>query len=240
MSDQQSGISVKGSPIKLIILFILILYIAYRIIYPNLSEEQFQPNSELADYNEYDDLYGMPNTNRTNLLDDGMATNYLPASEFLKIVSQINQKIITVIVGYGKMCQGTNGEDLFMGNENKRYSGNSENRVSLNCVTNSQEIEDEALMGVYKIIFNEMYNRFKIKFNLHMVMHDLYNDLDLLEGIIYPLQYSQLYTVHGVQYTTVQNIQKMVDTQLRTKDVLYTIISRRGVVLINDTDTQLF
>ena len=74
---------------------------------------------------------------------------------------------------------------------------------------------------------------------LLIIIHDLMTHLNLLEKVIYPLQNSNLYTLHGIQYITVNSIKNIVTNNLVVKDVLYTVLSRRNITVINNNDGHI-
>lgn len=156
--------------------------------------------------------------------------NYFKVSDFIQLVFAIQQKIADMLINYAKTCTDQNGYDML---------GDGKSILSLNCITNPQEIEDAISLEIFKIIHKYIYDKYKINLNFHAVMFDIYNQLGLLEKAILPLMYSDLYTINGIQYTTKERIIYMVDTNLPVYDVLYTITSRRNIVLDMDTDRSV-
>ncbi len=220
-----------------IVLGILLAVVVFHMIY---NSTNYKIEGLTANYLDEPEIMLLQNYN-ADLSDDDVtdpskerihknAVNYYKVSEFTDMVLIIKQKISSMLIAYGKVCREQNGFDLV---------GDGVHMLSLNCITNPQEIEDTILMEVFKIIHKTIMDKYGINLNFHSVMSDLYNNLDLLEKVIYPLMYSELYTVNGIQYTTESRITDMVNQNLAMHDVLYTIISRRNIVLDMDTDRNI-
>jgi hypothetical protein len=155
----------------------------------------------------------------------------LNSSEFIDIVEQINVIISDKIIAYTKLCQGMNGDDALLPNE--KYS------LNLACHIDAWSIEEDIVKDITKYIIKYIKIKFNMNLNPYHIIHDLMRHLNLLEAIIYPLKYSGLYTVHGIQYTNEKYIRQKVDTHLDIKDVLYTTLTRRDIILFMDTDQQI-
>jgi hypothetical protein len=223
---------------KNLLLSILVIILIVIIIYMMCGENKIEPLTAnyldepeimlLQKYNE--DLDDDDTSNPSKEKIHKNAVNYFKVSEFTELVLDIKEKIAGMLINYGRTCREQNGEDKL---------GDGEYELSLNCITNPQEIEDSILLEVFKIIHKYILDKYHINLNFHAVMFDLYNHLDLLEKGIYPLMYSELYTINGIQYTTQSKIINLVNTNLPVHDVLYTIISRRNIVLDMDTDQNI-
>lgn len=151
--------------------------------------------------------------------------------EFLTLVTEIKGLIANIIVSYAKTCQDMHGSEV------KLHDG--KRALTLACVTNPYELQEKIIDQVYEMIYQFVKSRFDIHMNPYMVYHDLNMQLNLMEGIIYPLQFSGLYTVHGVQYTNEDWIRNKVQDNLDVPSVLMSIFARRGIEIQVDTDQQI-
>lgn len=151
--------------------------------------------------------------------------------EFIALVTQIKGLIANLIITYAKTCQDMHGDEV------KLHDG--KRALTLACVTNPYDLQEKIIDQVYEMIYQFVKSRFNISMNPYMVYHDLNMQLNLMEGIIYPLQFSGLYTVHGVQYTNEDWIRNKVQDNLDVSSVLMTTFSRRGIEIQVDTDQQV-
>lgn len=157
--------------------------------------------------------------------------NYLSNRVFIGMVHEIRRIIINKLVQYGKICQNMHGDEVKL--------ADGKQALSLACQNNPWEIEESIIMNIVEYLRSFIQNKFNINLNPYIVIHDLMRHLNLLEGVIYPLQFSGLYTVHGVQYMNENIVTQMVNTNLDVKNVLLSILGRRGITLLVDTDQHI-
>lgn len=179
------------------------------------------PNIELLD-TTHDDTF-TPHTHHH-------VVHYLSVKEFTLMVKHIKNIIIKSIIDHAESCQQMNGDDKL---------GDGHHNRSLSCQTDPWGVEEEIVLKITQFIREHIKNKFNINLNHYHIIHDLMRHLNLLEAVIYPLRYSGLFTVHGIQYTSEKSIKQRVHFNLDVKDVLYTIITRRNISLLVDTDRHI-
>jgi hypothetical protein len=167
--------------------------------------------------------YENPSLPYTSLYLDQNTRNVISKRDLTDIVDNVREIIINDLVKYGKICQEMNGDEVKMADGN--YA------LSLMCNNNPWEIEKEIVNNIVKSIRDIIQKRFNINMNPYLLYHDISRNLNLLEGVIYPLQYSGLYTIHGIQYINKDVIRNKVNRNLDIKDTLLTALSRRDIIL---------
>lgn len=156
----------------------------------------------------------------------------IKTSEVVTLIRDIHNIISDKIISYAKTCRDMQGSEI------KLQDG--VRALSLACVTDSNALKEDIIQDIFEYIHGYIKKRFKINMNPYAVLFDLDRQLNLLEAVIYPLQFSNLYTVHGIQYTTEEWIRRKVEENLKVKDVLMTIISRRNIEIELDTDQNIY
>jgi hypothetical protein len=173
--------------------------------------------------------------------------NQVPTTEYMALVTEIKTAIANKIIDYATTCQEMHGpvakQGPMSGPVVKQGPSNypailhdGKKGLTLACVTDPYDLKNKIIDNVYEIIYKYIKSKFDINMNGYAVYHDLNMHLNLMEGIIYPLQYSGLYTVHGVQYTNERWIRDKIRTDVNVKDALLTALSRRNIELEVDTD----
>ncbi len=211
--------------IRYIILFLIVLIPLMYIGWNN--DEPFRANSLDNPQWDYDILGNNNETNTFFTYED--ANNYLRVSEFIGMVNKIKQIIINKLVDMGSQCQNMNGLE---------YDKLSENQITLSCHNDVAQIEEQIVLAITKYIIGYIQNKFKININPYQIIGDLMVHLNLLEAVVYPLMYSTLYTINGVQYVTPGKIKETVNN-IDIKNVLYTTLSKRGIICIPDSDDHV-
>lgn len=160
-----------------------------------------------------------------------LALNYIDSSYGMLMIRDIHGIIIDKIIEYARACSDMNGAD-----------GMSDGKINMTlaCVNDPYVLEEDTNYEIAKYIIRTIRKMFNITMTPYIVIADLMRHLNLLEAVIYPLQFSGLYTIHGIQYTNRNMIKRMVETNLKVKDVLYTILSRRNIIIRVDTDQQMY
>lgn len=167
--------------------------------------------------------------------------NQVPTTEYMALVTEIKTAIANKIIDYATTCQEMHGPVAKQGPMSgpSNYPAilhDGKKGLTLACVTDPYDLKNKIIDDVYEIIYKYIKSKFDINMNGYAVYHDLNMHLNLMEGIIYPLQYSGLYTVHGVQYTNERWIRDKIRTDINVKDTLLTVLSRRNIELEVDTD----
>lgn len=175
-----------------------------------------------------DDIYENPMSNTTYPL----VVNRIKVSDGMKMILDIKNIIINGIIKYGIVCQKMDGS------ENTVFAGGI--NLTLSCITDPYSIEEDLILDITNYITNVIKKKFNINISPYTVIDDLKRVLNLTENIIYPLQYSHLYTVHGEQYFTRRTLSRLVNTNLKVDNALYTVLSRRGITMEVDTDQQIY
>lgn len=210
--------------ILVLIMVILFVYIGRKIF---KKSELFRANS--LDNPQWD----------TNILGNNNATNtfftyqnennYLNVSEFNEMVNRIKQIISNSLIGLGSQCQAINGLE---------FDKLVENQITLSCHNDVAQIQEQIILAITRYIIGHIQNKFGININPYQIIGDMMIHLNLLEAVIYPLMYSTLYTINGIQYVTQS---KIIDTvnNLDIKNVLYTTLTKRGIKCIPDSDDHI-
>lgn len=157
-----------------------------------------------------------------------LIVNQISNIEFIALITEIKDIIASKIIDRAKTCQDMHGTEDKL--------GDGKQTLTLACETDPYELQDEIIASIYELLYDYIKKRFNIHLNPYIVYHDLYRTLNLMEAVIYPLQYSGLYTVHGVQYTTERWIRNKVQNDINVGDTLFTTISRRNIDIEIDTD----
>lgn len=165
-------------------------------------------------------------------LDDKNTTNYIKTSDFNKLVANIKILIVDEIIKKGKVCQDLNGSEVGFGDECQH--------MTLSCITDPFSLEEEIALKIAKMIIDNVKKEFNINLSPYAVLTDIMRHLNLLEGVIYPLQYTKLYTVHRINYFNSRMVFRMVNDNVDVKNVLYNILSRRGIELYPNNDQHFF
>jgi len=220
-----------------IILFVLLLILfAYFIIKSDnscIKSESFIPAIENdrclkindagkdPQYEITDSLLSADNLNGKY----NMAPQYMNNTDFIKMVNNIRQIIINTVIEYGKNCNDMNGHT---------FSDRLEqHQLTFKCYSDMNEIEENIILRITTYIIKIIKSMADINLNPYYLVNIMKLHLGLKEGLLYPLGYSELYTKHGVQYFTKNMVSDKVNTNLDINNVLFTIISSRGIVLLN-------
>ena len=145
---------------------------------------------------------------------------------FIILVNSIKKIVIDTITEYAKKCNDINGNEKL---------GADDYTLTLACNIDPFYMEQNIVNKITDYIIDETLLRYNVKINRLITIHHLMKHLELIDTVIYPLQNSNLYTVHGIQYITVNYIKNAVENNLEIHDVLYTILSRANIV-IADTE----
>lgn len=186
--------------------------------------------------NNMDDLYDLYHINHINHIDDTDNIDNVPQqyslisneikrmniANIIKISNNIKKIIIDRIMKYGVSCQSMNGAE---------YQVFANINLTLTCITDPYSIEEDILLDITEYITNVLKNKYNINISPYIVITDLRRVLNLNESLIYPLQYSHLYTIHGAQYFTRQMLVQLVNTNIKIKNALQTILSRQGIII---------
>jgi hypothetical protein len=182
--------------------------------------------------NGYALLAAAPTDGGKDSMSQRLILHQIKTSEVVTLIRDIHNIISNKIISYAKTCRDMQGSEI------KLQDG--VRALSLACVTDSNAMKDDISYEIFEYIHGYIRKRFKINMNPYTVLFDLDRQLNLLEAVIYPLQFSNLYTVHGIQYTTEEWIRRKVEENLKVKDVLMTIISRRNIEIELDTDQNIY
>jgi hypothetical protein len=225
------------------ILAILVVYLIYiylsRYGIPSIGsifgyKESFSGNmleNDVIDNGTMTDNYTKLSESSSTLSHD-LIPAQVPNAVFMDMVTGIKHIISKKIIKSAESCRTMNGEDG-MNQNNVLRKGKT---ITLQCVPDLHGLGNMIMKDIYAFIDTITRERFNVKLDPALVLHDLHRNLNIMEAVLYPLKHSNLYTVHGIQYTTEDRIKKMVYSNIQVKDVLYTILTRRGIEIMNDTD----
>lgn len=194
-------------------------------------------NNPVIDQGTWDNAYALLSPPYTGGGKDSLShrqiVNQVPNKEFLDLITVIKAQIADKLISYATTCKEMHGH------ESKPRLGDGKRTLTLECVSDPYALQDELIKDTYNLIYDYIKDKFNINLNAYSVHHDLHMHMNLMEGLIYPLQYSGLYTVHGVQYTTADWIRNKVQNDIDVRNILMTVFSRRNIEIEVDTDQIL-
>jgi len=204
----------------------------------NSNIEHFRANgidNPVIDQGAWDNSYTKLNpplsAGGKDTMSQRLIVHQISDKEFIALITEIKAYIANTIIDQAQTCQAMHGDEV------KLHDG--KRGLTLACVTDPYALEKQIIDGVYEMIYQFVKSRFNINMNPYLVYHDLHMHMGLMERIIYPLQFSGLYTVHGVQYTNKDWIRTKVHDNLDIRNVLFTVLSRRNIEIEVDTDQQV-
>jgi hypothetical protein len=183
----------------------------------------FTENNESFIANHDDVLTDLLYIKNDDMFNSGM--RYMSVSDFSDLLNQIRTLLVNKILEYSKNCQTMDG-----------YSGLEKNQLSLKCYTSDEELEEDLILNISKYIINFLKSRYNITVNPYSILGDMMSHLNLMEDVLYPLMYSDIYTLHGEQYFTKEKVIEDVYYNLKLKDLLQTVLTRRGILVVIDHD----
>jgi hypothetical protein len=211
------------------ILFVVILFgvmvILIFVLTPDSSNEYFVDKADDWDLNTdllQTDYNDNPKTLTKVLLS---SVKYMSVKDFNTMINTIRDIIYRDILNYSKTCADMNGDD-----------GPQPNQMTLFCINDVQAMHEEIIDHIAEYIITTIKTKYDINLNPYQVTGDFMVHLNLLEDVLYPLIYSGLYTVHGLQYFDKTILKQKVQYNLLTRDVLYTTLLRRGLDVLPDAD----
>lgn len=207
-------------------LILLLLLFAFYIIISKCNYENFNANDiPEPDISTYGKSLCSSSTNTFMINKKTMITD-----NFIKMSNDIKQIVIDMIIEYAKKCNDMNGDEKV---------GITNYTLTLACNNDPEDMEQNIVNSITEYIRKEILNKYNVKINRLIIIHDLMKHLNLLEHVIYPLYNSKLYTLNDMQYITVDNIKKIVSNNLEVNNVLYTIITRGNISVIENQDKNI-
>jgi transcriptional regulator NrdR family protein len=162
-----------------------------------------------------------------------LSPHHIKTSEFNRMISEINYITYKSIYNMAYSCLEMNGNG-----KPSHYFGNQ--NITLQCYNDDQEISNNVINKIHDYIQDKIKEYTNVNIQSSIIYHDLHKNLNLKQKIIYPLKYSGLYAKHKIQYVTSDMIKNTVIKNIDIKNILMTIISRRGIVLVNDSDNHYY
>lgn len=153
---------------------------------------------------------------------------YISVESFNAMIKTIQTIIYNDIVKFSKTCTDMNG-----------YNEPGQERMSLQCYDDTIGIENVVITHICDYIIEHLKTKFKIRMNAYLIFSDFKVNFNLSEDILYPLSDSTLYTVHGVRYFTKTMLDTLISQNISIKNILYTILLRRGIDVIPDVDDHV-
>lgn len=153
---------------------------------------------------------------------------YMTVDEFNKVIMDLQSLTVSSLKDQVSACSDMNGAD-----------GWEKKHMTFECMDDVEGIEDDVIdrLTAYMIEYGKAI--FGINLNPIIVFRDFKVYLNLLEDIIYPLMYSNLYTVNGIQYFTEPMLVEKVVHNLKMLDTVYTILQRRGIEVLPTNDHDI-
>jgi len=154
--------------------------------------------------------------------------HYISVNNFNCMVIDLRSLIVASLKEQVDNCRDMNGAD-----------GLEKTHMTFNCINDVESVQDVIINRLAAYIINDIKYVYKINMNPHLIISDFKNNLNLLEAVIYPLVYSDLYTINGIRYFTNYMLMNKVVNNLKLSDVLLTTLQRRGIDVLPDTDNHL-
>ncbi len=203
--------------VVIIIIWIRIAYISnntsYDIIGETFVDKIDDDNTDLLEIRLEDKLLG--------------PMRYISVYNFNKIVETIRSIVYRDLYVYSKKCATMNGDD-----------GPETSQMTLFCHNSINDIHEEIVSHIAEYVIDHIKSDYGVNLNPYQVTGDFMTQLNLLEDVINPLMYSNLYTVHGIQYFNEYMLEQKVYYNLKIRDVLYGTLLRRGIDVSPDIDTS--
>jgi hypothetical protein len=211
-----------------ILLVVLIICVAYMA----LCDQSDIVRSEHYDANYAPDteLLKIQNDVQNNYV-GSLSSKYMTTSEFTEIVTNIKKIIVDQIIDFAEKCQTMNGTE---------YDKLQKHQMSLFCHNDATNIEETIVLAISDHIIKSVKNKYNnININPYQIISLFLVNANLTDSLIYPLMNSSLYTLHGIQYFTKNKVIDLVDRNIYLNDLLYTILSQRGIVVVMDDDQKI-
>jgi hypothetical protein len=157
---------------------------------------------------------------------------YISVEHFNEMIYEIRKIIYNDIVYFSKACNNMDGNIDGVNNPGER-------RMTLLCYDDTESIENTVITHMCDYIVNHLKTKYGINMNPLLVFSDFRVNFNMSEDLLYPLTDSTLYTEHGVRYFTKTMLENLIDQDLSIKNILYTIILRRGIDVIPDVDDHI-
>ncbi len=152
---------------------------------------------------------------------------YMTTGEFTLMIAKIRKIVYQDIIHYSKVCSDMNGSD-----------GPQPNQMTLRCNADPLSMQKEIVNHIAEYVIDHVKQSHRVNLNPYQLIGDFMLHLNLLDNVIYPLMYSNLFTVHGVQYFNKNTLGVKVYFNLIIRDVLFTTLLRRGIEVVQDKDNQ--
>jgi len=159
------------------------------------------------------------------------APKYMLVSDFVQMVTIIRRMVLDMIIDFGTKCQTADGNTV--------RDRIEPHQKSLSCYDDIVDIEERIILKITGYIYSYIKERFNINLNPYLSVNLMKIHLNLLESVLYPLAYSTLYTEHGIQYFNESLVKDKVYNNLQINDVLFTILSSRGIILVENVDNTV-
>ena len=131
-----------------------------------------------------------------------------------KYVNDINDIVINKLITYAyKTC----------GNANEYMTSN---QLSIACFNNINELYYNIIIDIVEYIIPVIKNKTDIYINRTSLITDLIYNLNLYDSVLYPLLYTNKYTIYGNTYFTRKMVQYKVIHKLNTHFVINKIFAK--------------
>lgn len=154
---------------------------------------------------------------------------YMNTNEFNYLIDNIKDICYNTIKKEVSICNDMGGNSS---HSLEKY------QMTFNCISDVKDIETNVINNISDYLIQYIKSRYKINLNQYAVIMDFKMNLELLENVIYPLLYSKLYTINGINYFNDQMLKNAVYNNLYVSDTLYTTLMRRAIDVKPDTDNH--
>lgn len=163
---------------------------------------------------------------------------YMSTNEFNYLIDNIKNICYNTIKKEVSVCNEMGGSTQDMPFETSTHSL-EKHQMTFNCISDVKDIETSVINDIADYLIPYIKSRYNINLNPYAVIMDFKNNLELLENVIYPLLYSKLYTINGMNYFNDQMLKNAITDNLYVSDTLYTTLMRRAIDVKPDTDNHM-
>jgi hypothetical protein len=214
--------------IFLIFAFLIVAWFLLTLPSPSPDVEKFVGKSDDLDSDQ--DL-SLLETNKSTLLQSPM--KYIDTLAFNEMINSIRTIVYQDLLKFQSVCR-----DMNQVHTDGPEKAADDKQYTLVCLGDMSDLQASILDHIVMYIVDHIKEKYNININPYAMRSDLMLNLHLLDAVIYPIAYSGLYTVHGIQYFTESMLKQQISENLKIRDVLYSTLLRRGIDVTPDNDNH--
>lgn len=209
-----------------ITIFILIIIAIFISDCGSIDQYQDQSEGFNVDKIELDDasLMKLHRKNENLLLS---RNRYITVNDYNLMIMNIRQIIMDGIINQVRQCDDIGGSG---------YDKTISSQLTFNCIHDLESVQNDLINQIVLYIEKFIKDKYKLNTNRLSIAIDFKNNFDFLENILYPLAFTNKYTMQGMNYFTMPMLRDKVFNNTELENGLYTSLTRRGidVLPIND------